>query len=187
MKNPSWIRRILPRGFVLLAMAGPLYAQSPASAPGQASQQRSAQQIADDVASRIRSFPRYDIFEWIDGTVQDGVVTLSGWSREPWRKEQYASRIASLPGVVAVRNDIEVLPVSIHDEQLRQRAARLVYGNPALQRLGLGVNPPIHIVVNGGRVTLKGVVGSPLERMVAGSAVRGGTLAFQVRNDLTIG
>jgi hyperosmotically inducible protein len=45
------------------------------------------------------------------------------------------------------------------------------------------VNPPIHIVVERGKVTLTGVVGSEVDRMVAGS-LASGFGAFSVTNAL---
>jgi len=35
-------------------------------------------QMAQEVAHRIRMYPRYDIFDWVEGTVENGVVTLRG-------------------------------------------------------------------------------------------------------------
>ena len=45
------------------------------------------------------------------------------------------------------------------------------------------VNPPIHIVVNRGRVTLTGVVQSNVERMLARSLATGFG-SFEVKNEL---
>jgi hypothetical protein len=44
-------------------------------------------------------------------------------------------------------------------------------------------NPPIHIVVNRGRVTLAGVVQSNVERQLARSLATG-FAAFEVKNEL---
>ena len=44
-------------------------------------------------------------------------------------------------------------------------------------------NPPIHIVVERGRVTLSGVVNSEVERVLARS-LASDSLAFSVTNDL---
>jgi osmotically-inducible protein OsmY len=45
------------------------------------------------------------------------------------------------------------------------------------------VNPPIHIVVENGHVTLTGVVNNNVERMLAQS-IASSSLAFSVKNDL---
>ena len=43
-------------------------------------------QLAGKVAHAIRMYSRYDIFDWVEGSVQNGVVALSGAVREPYRK-----------------------------------------------------------------------------------------------------
>ena len=47
-----------------------------------------------------------------------------------------------------------MLPVSQFDDELRFRIARAIYGNSAFWNYAAMANPPIHIVVNRGRVTL---------------------------------
>ena len=74
-----------------------------------------------------------------------------------------------LDGVEQVDNRIEVLPVSQFDDELRFRIARAIYGNPNFWPYASMVNPPIHIIVEHGRVTLEGVVNSNVDRMLARS------------------
>jgi hypothetical protein len=45
------------------------------------------------------------------------------------------------------------------------------------------VNPPIHIIVEHGRVTLEGVVNSQVDRMLARS-IASNFLSFDVKNEL---
>ena len=91
-----------------------------------------------------------------------------------------------MAGVRQVDNQIEVLPHSIYDDQIRVAAARSIYGHPAFLRYANRALPPIHIVVNNGKIALKGAVANKLERQLAGSLVRTGVLAFEVVNDLTV-
>jgi osmotically-inducible protein OsmY len=76
-----------------------------------------------------------------------------------------------------------VLPVSPFDDELRYRVSRAIYNNPSFWSYASMPNPPIHVIVEQGRVTLSGVVGSNVERMLAGSlAVGNGELS--VKNEL---
>ena len=50
------------------------------------------------------------IFDWISGEVSNGVVTLKGSVREPWRKTDYERRAEAVAGVRQVDNEIEILP-----------------------------------------------------------------------------
>jgi osmotically-inducible protein OsmY len=45
------------------------------------------------------------------------------------------------------------------------------------------VNPPIHVIVENGRVTLEGVVNSEVDRVLARS-IASNFLAFDVKNEL---
>ena len=90
-------------------------------------------------------------------------------------------RVAKVEGVRDVHNQIDVLPVSQFDEELRYRVARAIYGNPSFWNYAAMANPPIHIIVDRGHVTLTGVVTSNVERMLARSIATGfGALSVTV-------
>ena len=74
----------------------------------------------------------------------------------PYKSQDLEQRVAKIDGVRQVKNDITTLPVSFFDDELRFRIARAIYGNSNFWRYGSMVNPPIHIIVDGGRVTLEG-------------------------------
>jgi hyperosmotically inducible protein len=82
-----------------------------------------------------------------------------------------------------VRNEVSVLPVSQFDDELRLRIARAIYGNSNFWTYGAMANPPIHIIVENGRVTLEGVVNSNVDRMLARS-IASSFGAFSVTNNL---
>jgi hyperosmotically inducible protein len=86
-------------------------------------------------------------------------------------------------GVRQVRNELQVLPVSFFDDELRYRIARAIYDNPAFWQYASMSNPPIHIVVEKGHVTLTGVVQNNVERMLARSLAMSFN-AFSVDNKL---
>jgi hyperosmotically inducible periplasmic protein len=146
----------------------------------------SDQGIANQVTRAIRSHPFFDIFDWVEGTVQGGVVTLKGAVREPWRRQEYQRLAEAVPGVTQVNNQIEVLPTSIYDDQIRVAAARAIYGDPRFARYANRSLPPIHIIVKNGNVTLEGAVGSPLEKQLAEMLVRTEVMSFQVVNNLRV-
>lgn len=137
-----------------------------------------AQAIADSavdatIVRSINTYPRFTIFDDVSIAVDSGIVTLSGKVTMPFKRDEIAARVERLDGVREVRNDIEVLPVSIYDDELRRKVARAIYGNSAFWQYAAMVNPPIHIIVERGRVTLTGVVNSNVERMLARSLATG--------------
>jgi osmotically-inducible protein OsmY len=85
-----------------------------------------------------------------------------------------------------VNNQLSELPVSIHDDQLRRSIARQIYRDPVFSRYAIHVNPPIHIIVERGNVTLTGAVNSKLERTKAEMIVRTTSGVFGVENQLRI-
>jgi len=140
-------------------------------------------QIARDIVTSVDRYTRFTIFDDINANVKDGVVTLSGKVTMPFKRDDIEKRVASVDGVRGVHNDIAVLPVSQWDDDLRYRIARSIYSNSNFWNYAAMPNPPIHIVVEHGRVTLTGVVSGNVDRMLAQSlASQFG--AFSVTNDL---
>ena len=83
-------------------------------------------------------------------------------------------------------NQIEVLPPSPMDDQLRLRLYRAIYGFPSLQKYALGVQKPIRIIVKSGRVTLEGVVDNEADKNTAGIRANGVSGIFSVTNNLQV-
>lgn len=124
-------------------------------------------QVARDVATSVDRYTQFTIFDDVNAYVKDGVVTLSGKVTMPYKRNDIAKRVAKVDGVREVRDEIAVLPVSQFDDELRYRIARSIYGNSNFWNYAIMPSPPIHIVVEHGRVTLTGVVGSNVDRMLA--------------------
>jgi hyperosmotically inducible periplasmic protein len=136
-------------------------------------QDRRDQRIAYDIARQVNTYTRLTIFDDVNIWVENGLVTLRGKVTMPYKKDDIAKRIAGVDGVREVMNQIDVLPVSSVDDQLRLRIARAIYGNPSFWNYAAMANPPIHIIVERGNVTLTGVVNSNVERMLARSLATG--------------
>jgi len=130
---------------------------------------RTDAQVFKDVAKQVTSYTRYTVFDDIRGSVDGGVLTLSGKVTMPFKRDDLGRLTARVPGVKRVINKIEVLPVSFDDDRLRYEVAHAIYGNPAFWHYASMVNPPIHVVVERGNVNLTGVVNSEVERMLARS------------------
>jgi hyperosmotically inducible protein len=139
--------------------------------------------VFKDVSSQVLGYVNFTVFDDVSASVDDGIVTLTGHVTMPYKKEDIARRVARVTGVNVVENRIQVLPVSIFDDQLRFRIARAIYGNPAFWHYANMAQPPIHIVVKNGHVTLAGVVNSNVERALARSLAVGFG-AFDVKNAL---
>ena len=129
--------------------------------------------LAADIDRSLRGYARLTIFDDVQAQVADGVVTLSGKVTMAVKREELSSRIGAVEGVRAVHNEIGVLPESTTDDELRKRIARAIYGSPAFRKYAAMANPPIHILVEHGHVTLSGVVPNDVDRTVARSLATG--------------
>ena len=126
-------------------------------------------QVAKDIATSVQRYSQFTIFDDVSANVQNGVVTLTGKVTMPFKRGDIEKRILKIDGVRGVADQISVLPVSQFDDELRYRIARSIYNDSNFWNYAIMANPPIHIVVEHGRVTLTGVVQSEVDRMLARS------------------
>jgi len=113
-------------------------------------------------------------------------VTLYGSVTRPTLKSDAEKVVKGIEGVEKVDNQIEVLPPSPMDDQLRLRLYRAIYGYPSLERYAMPVNKPIRIIVKGGHVKLEGVVDSEADKNVAGIRANSVSGIFSVENNLQV-
>jgi osmotically-inducible protein OsmY len=142
--------------------------------------------LAEKIAEKVRRYARYSIFDDVAVGVDEGVVTLSGRVTQPYKAKDLGRIASRVEGVREVKNDLATLPVSIYDDRLRSTLAREIYRDPVFSRYAIHVNPPIHIVVERGNVTLTGAVNSTLERQKAEMIARSTFGVFNVENKLRI-
>ncbi len=142
--------------------------------------------LEKQVRHELITMPYYSLFDNLVFKVEGSKVTLSGQTIRPTIKSSAERLVARLEGVSNVDNEIEVLPVSSYDDNLRLRLARAIYTNPVLDRFGLRSVPGIHIIVRNGNVTLEGVVANEAQKNVAYLEANGVSGAFSVTNNLRV-
>jgi osmotically-inducible protein OsmY len=146
-------------------------------------EKRSDRELEKDVADAVLGYVYYGVFDSISAGVTDGVALLQGSVRNEYRRDQILDRVSRVPGLRDLKDEVRVQPVSFFDDRLRRELVAKIYGdrNGLFVRFANAVNPPVRIIVENGRVTLTGYVGTPLEQTVLGHIARG-TAAFQVNN-----
>ena len=154
---------------VYWCVAALLLAANAALAGSLGQDERKDFQVAKDIATSVQRYTRFTIFDDVNANVNEGVVTLTGRVTMPFKRDDIEKRIAKIDGVRRVDDQISVLPVSQFDDELRYRIARSIYNNSNFWNYAIMPNPPIHIVVEHGHVTLTGVVQSEVDRMLARS------------------
>ena len=142
--------------------------------------------IIKELRHELVTLPYYGVFDWLQFEVgSDNKVVLSGQVVRPTTKSEAEARAREIAGVSQVVNEIEVLPVSPHDDRLRLALYRAIYGsNSPLFRYATQTVPSIHIIVQKGRAVLKGVVATKGDSNLAYIRARGVPGLFEVKNEL---
>ncbi|MCZ2153932.1 MAG: BON domain-containing protein [Bryobacterales bacterium] len=149
--------------------------------------ERQLDRLQNQIRKELVTLPFYSVFDNFEYKLSsDGTVTLLGQVHRPTLKSSAENVVKRLEGVTKVINNIEVLPVSSMDDQIRLATYRAIYGHPALQTLAIRAVPPIHIIVKNGNVTLDGVVATKLEKQVAGAQANQVSGVFSVTNNLRV-
>ena len=155
-----------------------------------------------------RNLNNYSLFDLISFRLEGSKVTLLGQVWWPALKPSAERIVAKVEGVTSVDNQIEVLPASFHDDDIRLATVRALFSNAALSRYawfgygsyghyghrlyghsGYGHIPErsdIHIIVKDGDITLEGVVSRQAHRDIAELVAHGVSGAFSVTNNLTV-
>ena len=145
-----------------------------------------AREVRHELLSEV---PYYTVFDWIEFEVlPDNTVVLRGEvTTPPDTKSRAEAVVRDVEGVSHVVNEIRVLSISPNDARLRRELYNAIYGfNSPLFRYGIGSRQAIHIIVDGGRATLKGVVDSQADKEQAYLRARGVPGLFAITNELTV-
>lgn len=142
------------------------------------------ERITKAVRHELLMLPYVGVFDNLAFKVEGRSVTLFGQVVRPTMKSDAENRVKHIEGVEHVDNEIEVLPVSQMDSQLRRRLYRAIYGYPALQKYAIVPQKPIRIIVKKGYVTLEGVVDSEADKNIVGIRANGVSGTFSVENNL---
>jgi hyperosmotically inducible protein len=173
------------KGKVLAVAAALLLSASAAVAAPATEQGTGSAQLAKKVRKELVTLPWYGVFDNLAYEIDGSTVTLYGQVVQPSTRKDAERRVAKLSGVGRVVNNIEVLPLSPFDDDIRARTYRAIFGwNSPLFRYGRGVNPSIHIIVSGGHVALEGVVSNEGDRRLAYILANGVSGVFSVTNNL---
>ena len=170
----------------------------------------------DGIRQELLQLPYYGVFDFLSFKYDKGTVDLMGYAYRPTLKSDAERAVKRVAGVDVVNDQVEELPVSMNDDNLRWQAYYAIYRDPFLSRYAPGggflwghrhpfasgalfpLGPsrfpgtepagdyPIHIIVKQGQITLLGVVDNESDKTVAGMRARGVPGSFGVDNALMI-
>ncbi len=142
--------------------------------------------LTEEVRHQLVTLPWYTVFDNLEYRVDGSEVTLFGQAVIPTLKIDAGNAVKNIEGVTKVVNNIEVLPPSPMDDQIRRAEFRAIFGEATLERYAMGSVPSIHIVVKEGHVTLEGVVATQSDKDLVN--IRANTVpgVFSVTNNLRV-
>ena len=164
--------------------------------------------MARNIQREILTLPEYGVFDHLRFSIKGDTVILRGQASRPLLKSGAENVVKRLEGVAKVDNQIDVMPLSPNDDQIRLAAYVAIYGHPALSRFnpnrgaplfmsriramsGITNDPPpgnhpVHIIVKNGNVTLEGVLPAAGDRTIAELQVNGVFGAMTVTNNIEV-
>lgn len=142
--------------------------------------------LVKEVRHELVTLPYYGVFDNLAYRVDGSKVTLFGQVREPKLKMDAEKAVKSIEGVSTVDNQIEVMPLSTSDDNIRLATYRAIYSQTALQRYQMGAVPPIHILAKNGDVTLEGAVATEGDKNIAGITANSVSGVHKVVNNLRV-
>jgi hyperosmotically inducible protein len=177
-RTGSKILLLVGLAVLLLGLTGSVFASVPKPV---------APSLTDQVRHELLMLPYYGVFDDLSFTIDSSnTVILSGKVTRPILKSDAEATVRSIPGIRAVVNNIEVLPLSPFDNKIRRDMLWAIYSRPGFEKYATQADPPIKIIVENGNVTLDGVVGSQLDRQLAEMAARSVSGVFSVTDNLKV-
>ena len=168
---------LAPVGLLAQTQHNDPYVNGPANEP----------RIAQQVRHELIMLPYYSIFDDLAFRLNGSTVTLLGAVTRPTLKSDAENVVKRIEGVTQVNNQIEVLPLSSMDDQIRLAIARAIYGDPQIgTRYGNRALPSIHIIVKNGNVTLEGVVANEGDKNLINIRANSVPNVFKVNNNLVV-
>lgn len=166
--------------------------------------------IVREVQKKLVSLTNYSVFDWLTFGFHGRTLVLNGYASRPILKSDAENAVKGIKGIEGVENKITVLPLSNNDDRIRAAVYNRLYTQPALSKYnanqgtlgramgpggmmagGITNNPPlgyhaIHIIVQNGRVILKGVVLNQGDASIANIQANSAPGVFGVENDLVV-
>jgi hyperosmotically inducible protein len=173
--------------FITLLVAAPFAgAAKKANAKIQRDEPKMRQNLMKETRHQLVLLPYYSVFDNLAYRLEGDKVILEGQVVRPTLKSDAEAAVKSIEGVSTVVNNIEVLPLSPMDDQIRRAVYRAIYGEAALFRYGTSAVPSIHIIVKNGSVTLEGVTDNESDKNLANLRANGVPNVFAVKNNLRV-
>ena len=120
--------------FFLAIICSSAFSSQASTAPQKQTEPKSEQNLIKEVRHQLILLPYYSVFDNLTFRVEGSKIILLGQVVRPSLKPDAEAAVKSVEGMSGVENNIEVLPNSPMDDQLRRALYRAIYsaiGSPA--------------------------------------------------------
>jgi hyperosmotically inducible periplasmic protein len=177
---------ILAAALLLAGLGFTSYSAQAQDTKEQRNEPKSRQNLIREVRHQLVLLPYYSVFDNLSFRVEGDTVTLEGQVVRPTLKSDAEGVVKNIEGIGRVVNNIEVLPLSPMDDQVRRAVYRAIFSEAGLSRYSESAVPSIHIIVKNGNVTLVGIVDSEGDKNLANIRANGVPNVFSVKNELVV-
>ncbi len=146
----------------------------------------SDQKVGEAIAKEVRRYAFFTVYDDVNIAIHEGAVVLTGRVTMPFKSEEIETRVSKVLGVQSIANEIGTLPTNIGDQRIRANLSYRIYSDSLFRDYAFRVNPPIHIIVERGKVALTGAVRTEVEKRKAEIIARSTFGVFRVENRLTV-
>lgn len=174
--------------------------------------QKTEADLVEKIRKELATLPYYGCFDFLTFKIEGTTLTLGGYAMRPTLKDDAERVLKGFERISKIENEIEVLPLSPNDDQIRWAVFRAIYRDPFLSRYAPGggmfmrhrggsffggpferwnvpagtMEPlgtfPIHIIVKDGNVILVGIVDNKTDSDRANLLANGVSGVFSVKN-----
>lgn len=141
-------------------------------------------ELREKIRHELAMLPYISEFDFISFSESEGEVILTGWTIRTTNRNSAESAVRNLPGVETVVNNIDLLPLTSFDMQIR--AAARAQLQQQLSRYFWGSGSDIKIIVKNGNIILLGTVSNQGDSDIANIRCKSIRGAFQVFNLLKV-
>lgn len=174
------------RNIFVLAMAIAAFSVVGVNAQSYSNSKVSTKTVEQQIYKKLLGLPNYGIFDVIKYQVNGGTVILTGKIHSLGTKSAAEAAVKRIPGVTEVVNNIENLPPSSFDDQIRRQALR-AFAQYGLSGYFWENNPDVRIIVENGRLTLEGNVMNSGDYNLFNVTANTINNVFRVTNNLVVG
>jgi len=147
---------------------------------------KAEERLYKEVRHELVMLPNLTLWDNLAYKVEGYKVTLLGQVRNASLKSEAENSVKRIEGVEQVENQIQILPPSPSDDRIRTAVARSIFDAPGLFPYAMESVPPIHIIVQGGNVTLEGAVNNEGDKNMAEIRAKQVPGVFSVTNHLQV-